>query len=328
MFRKVVLAALVFFLGVVALPLDNARAASYSFTITLAGNGNTHLDGQGGQLIPLVTGDVVTLQNGAAGTATVQPIGAASVSSVSPVAGGSCFVNGAGTVNIPTTESCDLTIGTVGTFAVFALGTNLGASFQNGQGGAQGGGSGGSGSSPTPQPVSLWRATLDPNGGTCLDGGVSQSAKWTKLFLGYGYLPGASDCSKPGHVFVGWADPSTPATARSFPSLIDEDGQSRFFVADNVDLVAMWTPTVSAPSLFEGVSFCGKCGKTLIWSAPSDGTTVRVTGPDGREVCAASIVSDDGKWVVCGVPDGLPGTYSLTAYRSGVASATKSALVR
>ena len=152
------------------------------------------------------------------------------------------------------------------------------------------------------------------------------------MFVGYGYVPGASDCRRPGYTLTGWADAATPDTVRSFPSLIDPaDGERRFFVADNVDLVAVWSVVENppaTPSLFVGALglFCTDCGVFLLWTVPSDGSSVQVAGPDGVEVCANSTVTL-GTWSLCHVATGGAGTYSLTSHRDGATSAPVTALV-
>lgn len=174
-------------------------------------------------------------------------------------------------------------------------------------------------------PVSLWRAELDPNGGVCTEGGVRRDAEWTKMFVGYGYVPGASDCTRPGFTLSGWANAATPTTVSAFPSLIDpSDGKRRFFVAENVDLVAVWEPVANppaTPSVFVGSLglFCTDCGVFLLWNVPSDGSTVSVSGPDGSEVCVGTTFTLGG-WSLCVVPTGVAGTYSLTTQRDGATS--------
>ena len=182
-----------------------------------------------------------------------------------------------------------------------------------------------SSSSSSSQPVSLWRAALDPNGGVCADGGTRRDAEWMKMFVGYGYVPGASDCTRPGFTLSGWANVATPDTVRTLPSLIDpSDGKRRFFVAENVDLVAVWEPVVNppaTPSVFVGSLglFCSDCGVFLLWNAPSDGSSVSVSDPSGAEVCVGATFSL-GVWSLCVLPTGVAGTYSLTSQRDGATS--------
>ena len=193
-------------------------------------------------------------------------------------------------------------------------------------------GAGPSPSSPSSQPVSLWRAALDPNGGVCVDQGVEQTGAWNKMFLGYGYLPGASDCSRPGYTLAGWADATSPDTVLSLPSLIDEsDGKRRYFVANDMDVVAVWSAVGGAPStpaIFVGSVglFCENCGVFLLWTTSVDGSSVAVTDAEGTEVCAGSTVAL-GEWSLCHVPAGVAGTYSLVASREGVSGEPVTAVV-
>ncbi len=158
----------------------------------------------------------------------------------------------------------------------------------------------------------LLRSSLDPNGGTCTSENVSTN------FIGYTYLPGPSDCTRVGYAFGGWANSTTPSTARSFPLLTDpSDGRQRYFVAENVDLIAIWSPSttsvpVTGPRAFVGVIgfFCRNCGVWLLWDAPAIGSTVTVTDPRGDVVCASSRLVL-GEWTLCHDPSGVRGVYVL-----------------
>ena len=93
----------------------------------------------------------------------------------------------------------------------------------------------------SPPIVSLYKVSLDPRGGACVVGGVSHGQPWTEYMLGYGYLPGPSDCSRLGFELVGWADHSSASTALRLPFLIDpRDERWRWFIADNYSLVSVW----------------------------------------------------------------------------------------
>ena len=130
----------------------------------------------------------------------------------------------------------------------------------------------------TPRPqisLPIWRATLDPNGGTCADN-TPRTATWTSVFVGYRYLPGPTDCSRPGHVFAGWADTTTPTVARTFPLLTDPSSNTqRYFVAENVDLTAIWKPLPTAvPELVVFANFfCGPCTNAWLIHSPSEHAT-------------------------------------------------------
>lgn len=91
--------------------------------------------------------------------------------------------------------------------------------------------------STPPAVVSMMRVTLDTDGGTC---GVT-SGRTTFSFIGFRYLPGASECSREGHEFLGWARTDDTSRVAALPSLTDPiDGVKRYFVAENLDLIAVW----------------------------------------------------------------------------------------
>ena len=173
---------------------------------------------------------------------------------------------------------------------------------------------------PTPAPntptlpiVALWSATLDPARGSCVDG-IAHTEIWTAFFLGYGYLPGASDCTRNGFAFAGWANATTPTTVRTFPVLIDpSDGAMRSFVAENVTLVAVWNPLPATPKFFIGISnwLCNNCGVLLAWDTPAGNPTVTVTNGSSTNVCSNASITV-GPWTLCHVTTGRPGTYTLT----------------
>lgn len=114
---------------------------------------------------------------------------------------------------------------------------------------------------PAPVLTPVWRATLDPNGGVCLDS-VARTEMWTSVFIGHRYLPNSSDCTRDGHHFAGWATADELTTIATFPLLVDpSDGEQRAFLAANANLVAIWTsntdegliapaPSVTARSRF------------------------------------------------------------------------------
>lgn len=104
---------------------------------------------------------------------------------------------------------------------------------------------------PEPEPdeartpiVSLHHAILDPAGGTCVINGVSMMAASRTPFLGYTYIPGAEECRRDGHTFQGWATTNKPDAALPLPLLRSwGDWVWRYFIANTVDLVAVWKPT-------------------------------------------------------------------------------------
>lgn len=106
--------------------------------------------------------------------------------------------------------------------------------------GAGAGSSSGTGTSTTSGPSLFW-ASLDTAGGTCVVDGATVTTTTRTPFLGYRYLPGADECSRSGFSFGGWARKSAPSTVVDLPRLIDEaGGRWRYFIADNNDFVAVW----------------------------------------------------------------------------------------
>lgn len=97
---------------------------------------------------------------------------------------------------------------------------------------------------PLPNIVPLGRLSFDTNGGTCAgSNGVSNEP-----FMGHRYLPGAAECSREGHEFVGWARVSAPNTVVDLPLLVDpSDGVKRYFLAENADLIAVWRKSEDVP---------------------------------------------------------------------------------
>ncbi|MBU3717213.1 MAG: hypothetical protein FGM45_02790 [Actinobacteria bacterium] len=186
--------------------------------------------------------------------------------------------------------------------------------------------------SPSPAPpTTVYRTSFDPAGGTCRAGGVSYSKPWSTTFSGSMYAPGPADCSRPGFDFKGWARASAPSVVGSFPLLIDpSDGALRFFVAESIDVVVVWTPRVvvdqpgsNAPDLAPrsflvfGNFLCTRCSVVwLIWQLPEppDGVpfTEIVTGVAGRRLCTTGVV-DVASWRACRVTELTPGrNYSFS----------------
>ena len=96
---------------------------------------------------------------------------------------------------------------------------------------------------------------MDPAGGVCADGASSHHDDWTSVFVGYRYLPGASDCEREGYSFAGWADADEPDTPLTLPLLVDPaDGEKRAFAASNFSLVAVWAKVEETPELPEDLS--------------------------------------------------------------------------
>ena len=333
MLRKILSGTLI----AVSLAWLSAPSAAMATTVpvvvvSIDGSGNTTLNGSTSLVIDASPTGQLILQNGNAPKGFRIFEGTASVSAFVFSAGPSdmCSSNSnprffvVPDSGLTPSPACLATLDPVGTLTVrgvkqdFFLGVAATLTVNTGSGSET------ESSSPS-QPVSLWRAELDPNGGVCADGGTRRDAEWMKMFVGYGYVPGASDCKRPGFTLSGWANVATPDTVRTLPSLIDpSDGKRRFFVAENVDLVAVWEPVVNppaTPSVFVGSLglFCSDCGVFLLWNAPSDGSSVSVSDPSGAEVCVGATFSL-GVWSLCVLPTGVAGTYSLTSQRDGATS--------
>ena len=177
----------------------------------------------------------------------------------------------------------------------------------------------------SPSVIPISRVTMDPAGGECVDSDVARRAAWTSVFVGYRYLPGASDCVRPGYSFAGWARASSPSTVAAFPMLIDpSDGARRAFVAESAELVAVWTPAPDAPvapSVFVALDgfFCTNCGVFLVWN---DGVDDVIVTQGSREVCSMGVVRI-GEWSLCHDPSAARGdlTYSLVATAGSQSSA-------
>lgn len=162
--------------------------------------------------------------------------------------------------------------------------------------------------------VPLWKAKLDSNGGTCVDG-TSRSGAWTREFLGSGYLPGPTDCTRPGFTFAGWANASTPTVVRNLPLLIDPSSDTRrYFVAENVDLIANWTPSPRTPTVFLGITdwICRGCGVLFFWDTPASQSTPNITAGSGLPLCTKpENLFSLGDWTLCHERSATRGTYNL-----------------
>lgn len=134
-----------------------------------------------------------------------------------------------------------------------------------------------------PPVTPIFRVTLDANGGTC-------TRPTSLVVVAFGYLPGSSDCSRPGFTFSGWANQGAPGTIRSFPVLVDpSDGQRRYFVTEDVDLIAIWTKLPEAVSDLAVLAnfLCGPCTNAwLLFATPSDATGFEVAVDGTATTCA------------------------------------------
>lgn len=176
----------------------------------------------------------------------------------------------------------------------------------------------------TPPVTPLWRITLDTNGGTC-------TRPTTSVFIGYGYLPGSSDCSRPGFTFGGWANSTTPTVVRSFPLLTDpSDGQRRYFVAESVDLIASWNELpdpITDLTVFANF-LCGPCTTAwLLFTTPPDATDVEVTVNASPVTCAQKGTFFD--LALCEITGLAPGstTFAVTPLNGTTPGAESTAAV-
>ena len=168
---------------------------------------------------------------------------------------------------------------------------------------------------PRPIPVPVWRATLDPAGGTCLDTTPREST-WTSVFVGYRYLPHATDCTRAGHVFVGWNDTTTGEPA-DLPLLTDPStGTTRHFLAADASLTASWRPLPAAITdlvVFANF-FCGPCTNAWLLHTPSDTATDYDYTVNTTPVSCATDIDVFGLRAceLTGLPAGVPLTGTVT----------------
>ena len=162
--------------------------------------------------------------------------------------------------------------------------------------------------------VPFWRVTLDPNEGSCRDGSTRTDA-WSSGFVGYRYLPAASDCTRSGHTFTGWANTTTPTTVRSLPLLVDpSDGVQRFFVAENLDLIAVWTPIPTPEAITRLEVFanflCRRCTTAWLIHTPTT-APVSITLDSKPTSCARSATVFN--LAICELTNLTPETHTITA---------------
>jgi hypothetical protein len=158
----------------------------------------------------------------------------------------------------------------------------------------------------TPSGTPILAVNIDVGGGSC---GSSSSLR----FVGAGYLPGASECTKPGYTFTGWARTTAPTVAVDLPLLVDpSDGVRRYFVASNVDLVAIWTKNpapITDVTVFANF-LCGPC--TTIWlihPPVEPDVAVDITIDDTPASC--SIKADAFGLTFCQITPLTPGNHTI-----------------
>lgn len=110
---------------------------------------------------------------------------------------------------------------------------------------------------PRPPVVPVYTVALDMNGGSCLVNGVANGSTTSATFVGYGYIPGPAECERDGFSLAGWALRGATESA-NLPLIVDPSGDVwRYFVAENLDLVAVWSehpvpdttdPAIEAPT--------------------------------------------------------------------------------
>lgn len=146
---------------------------------------------------------------------------------------------------------------------------------------------------PRPQiPVSFLRASVDPNGGSCISGGP-RSAPWTSWFLGHMVLPGPTDCTRAGYVFAGWANATTPTVPRTFRLVTDPSSKTvRYYITESVDLIAVWKPLPQAVQevIVFANFFCGPCTNAWLIHAPSKDSTGYDYALNSTSVSCSSLV--------------------------------------
>ena len=157
----------------------------------------------------------------------------------------------------------------------------------------------------------IWRVTLDPNSGTCVDP-TERSEPWTSVFVGYRYLPNATDCTRPGYTFTGWASTDTPTKPTSLPVLVDpSDNQRRAFLAANADLVAIWTPNPIADVTVFANFMCGPCTNLWVIHPPVDpNTTIDITVNEVPASCTTA--GEAFGYAVCELTSLTPGGHTIT----------------
>lgn len=173
--------------------------------------------------------------------------------------------------------------------------------------------------------------SLDPNGGTCIDG-QSHQDEWSISFRGSRTIPGPDECTREGFAFGGWANIDTPDVVRELPIVEDSvTGTRRYQISRDSSLIAIWHALPARPTDFLAASrlFCTSCNDVwLAWTTPSDGSSVTIVDDSGDEVCATGFLSGGG-WNLCVLtsPDQRARTFSLTTKNQYGSSAPLTATV-
>lgn len=273
--------------GVVLVPAQPVAARSLSVSANCSVSQNIP-----NPPTPVAAADVITLnqQTGSCLYLSVEKSLVGGSSDIVPTfSSGTSSIRDGGTywdVTAPTGETITSVQITVGGSVVGQINYNGGSA--NGYVGmfwnvnSSGGGGGSSSSSSSSSPAKLVKVDLDPAGGTCLVDGRSTAARVELMAVGYLYVPGRSECQRPGYSLAGWANQSDPSTKLSLP-LLSTDGHRRYFVADSLDLVAVWEPTSYVVNLETLANFlCEDCDSVLlVWSVEPDlsgDVTVEIDG--------------------------------------------------
>jgi hypothetical protein len=122
-------------------------------------------------------------------------------------------------------------------------------------------------------------------------------------------------------VFAGWANATTPDTVRDLPLLVDPATDTkRYFVAENVDLFAVWKPlptSVGELTVFANF-FCRQCTNAwLIHGSSEHATSYDYTINTTPVTCAPSVtVFGLQACQITGLPSGTPLAATVTPRNS------------
>lgn len=127
-------------------------------------------------------------------------------------------------------------------------------------------------------------ATLDPDGGTCVVGGLAKSSAWDVTFRNSYTLPTATECSRLGFAFLGW---SRSGESTNSDALIHDS------ISRSATLTAAWGALPAAPLAVSTLAnfLCGPCRSVLlVWPVSPDAsvTSSRVEVDGVETSCTAS----------------------------------------